>query len=180
MKGTYTLLLICMKPFRTKIGSLGYATIGKGHYLYTGSALGTGSVSLEGRLNRHLRGPKNVRWHVDYLTSNPRYRVKAIVCLKSSKRLECTINQKIVRNLNAKPILIGAGSSDCKCDGHLTRVETSIGAGEILSKVTRAYQGFGGAVLCMQFADRTTKNLDQPIQLNELGVPPFRRKDRVD
>ena len=161
MKGTYTLLIICKKPFRTKIGSLGYATIRKGHYLYTGSALGYGSVSLEGRLNRHLRGPKNVTWHVDYLTSNPRCRVKAIVCLRSSKRLECTINQEIVRNLSAKPILRRAGSSDCKCDGHLTRVGTSIGAGGILSKVTNVYQRFGGTVRCMQFANRTRKNAGQ-------------------
>jgi len=161
LKGTYTLLLICMKPFRAKIGSLGYATIRKGYYLYTGSALGYGSVSLEGRLNRHLRSSKNVTWHVDYLTSNPRCRVRAIVCLRSSERLECTINQEIVRNLSAKPILTRAGSSDCKCDGHLTRVGSSIGAGEILSKVTSVYQRFGGAVRCMEFANRTCNNAGQ-------------------
>jgi Uri superfamily endonuclease len=161
LKGTYTLLIICVKPFRTKVGSLGYATIRKGHYLYTGSALGCGSVSLEGRLGRHLRGPKNVTWHVDYLTSNPRCRVKAIVCLRSSKRLECTINEEIVKNLSAKPILSRAGSSDCKCNGHLTRVGPSIEAGEILSKLTSVYQRFGGTVRCMQFANRTRKNAGQ-------------------
>jgi len=161
LKGTYTLLLICMKPFRAKIGSLGYATIRKGYYLYTGSALGYGSVSLEGRLNRHLRGPKNVTWHVDYLTSDRRCRVRAIVYLRSSKRLECTINQETVRNLSAKPILSHAGSSDCKCNGHLTRVGSSIGAGEILSKVTSVYQRFGRVVRCMEFANRTCKNASQ-------------------
>jgi Uri superfamily endonuclease len=161
LKGTYTLILICMKPFRAKIGSLGYATLRKGYYLYTGSALGYGSVSLEGRLNRHLRSSKNVTWHVDYLTSDPRCRVRAIVCLRSSKRLECTINQEIVRNLSAKPILTRAGSSDCKCDGHLTRVGSSIGAGEILSKVTSVYQRFGRAVCCMEFENRMRKNAGQ-------------------
>ena len=161
MKGTYTLLILCKKPFRTRIGSLGYATIGKGCYLYTGSALGYGSVSLEGRLGRHLRGPKNVSWHVDYLTSDPRCRVRAIVCLGSSKRLECTINDETVRNLGATPILARAGSSDCKCNGHLTRVGTSIGTGEIVSKVTSVYRRFGRAVYCMQFANRNRKNAGQ-------------------
>ena len=161
MKGTYTLLITCAKPFRTKIGSLGCATIRKGHYLYTGSALGYGSVSLEGRLSRHLRMQKKVNWHVDHLTSNPLCSVKAIVFLRSSKRLECSINQAIVRNLKAKPILPRAGSSDCNCKGHLTRVRNSIGTGKILANVTSVYLRFGRAVRYMEFGNRKSKKAGQ-------------------
>ena len=173
MKGTYTLLIICMKPFRTKIGNLGYTTIRKGHYLYTGSALGYGSVSLEGRLSRHLRHPKNVRWHVDYLTSSTRCRVKAIVCLISSKRLECTINQKIVKSLKTKPILARAGSSDCKCKGHLTKVGPLIGAGRIQPDLVTVYRSFGRAVCRMQFANRARENvsrLDLEMRLERIRL----------
>jgi Uri superfamily endonuclease len=168
LKGTYTLIILCTSPFRTKIGGLGYATIRKGYYLYTGSAQGKGSVSLEGRLSRHLRGPKNVTWHVDYLTSNPRCQVRAVVCLESGKRLECNINREAIRNLGAKPILSRAGSSDCKCNGHLTKIVPSIGAGTILFRVTNVYRRFGGAVHCMQFANHARKNT---TQLNLVECP---------
>jgi Uri superfamily endonuclease len=168
LKGTYTLIILCTSEYGAKIGSLGYSTVRKGYYLYTGSAQGKGSVSLEGRLSRHLRGSKNVTWHVDYLTSNPRCRVRAIVCLESSKRLECDINQEVIRNLGAKPILSRAGSSDCKCNGHLTKIGPSIGAGTILSRVTVVYRRFGGAVRCMQFANHARKNT---AQLNLVECP---------
>ena len=158
MKGTYTLLLLCTKPFSVRIGSLGYASIGKGYYIYTGSALGQGSVSLEGRLRRHLQVSKKARWHVDYLTSDSRCRVKAAVCLRSRKRLECTINKAVVRELSADPVLARAGSSDCKCDGHLTKVGSSIRAGKILTSVMSVYKRFGKSVGCMQFVNFVFKS----------------------
>ena len=157
MKGTYTLILFCKEPFKTQIGSLGHVSVGKGHYLYTGSALGNGSVSLEGRLNRHLRVSKKVSWHIDYLTSDPRCRIKAIVCLKSGRRLECVINQEIVSKLAAKPVTMHAGASDCKCDGHLTRVGLSLGAREITATMANMYRRFGRAVYCMQLANHAHK-----------------------
>lgn len=158
MRGTYTLLLVCREPFRRRIGSLGYANVDEGYYLYTGSALGTGALSLEGRLMRHSRLSKKARWHVDYLTSDSRCRVMAAVFLRSRKRLECVINQAAVRKLNAEPVLPGAGSSDCECDGHLTKVGSSIRAGKILSLVRSIYRGFGRSVSCIQLTDFAYKN----------------------
>lgn len=158
MKGTYTLLLVCRKPFRIRVGSLGYANIDRGYYLYTGSALGVGALSLEGRLKRHSQFPKKRKWHVDYLTSDSRCRVKAAVCLRSRKRLECDINRAVVRELKTEPVLPRAGSSDCKCDGHLTKVGPSIRAGKIMSLVMSVYRRFGRSVGCIQFVNSVYKN----------------------
>ena len=99
MKGTYTLIIACRKPFRTEIGKLGRVNVGKGYYLYTGSALGKGAVSLEGRLSRHLRARKRRQWHVDYLSSSRNCTVKFLVSFESDKHLECSVNQLIMNRL---------------------------------------------------------------------------------
>jgi Uri superfamily endonuclease len=153
LKGTYVLILACMKPFRVKIGSLGYANIGKGCYIYTGSALGTGAISLEGRLRRHSQRAKKVKWHVDYLTSDVRCKVKAAVVVRSRKRLECAVNRAILGKLNARPVLPGAGSSDCKCEGHLAKAGLTIRSSKILPMVVEVCRRFDRSVSCMQFTN---------------------------
>lgn len=128
-----------------RIGSLGIVTVRKGYCLYTGSALGYGDMALENRLKRHSRRKKKIRWHVDYLTSHSQCRVMAAICLTSGKRLECRINQAIVRRIEASPVLPGAGSSDCKCPAHLFMVNSSIGARQLLGTVVSVYEVYGGA-----------------------------------
>ena len=124
LRGTYTLLLACKMPFEVRIGKLGLTNIKRGTYLYTGSALGSGAVSLEQRISRHRRRNKLVRWHVDYLTVRPEVIVEKVIYIESDKRLECHINQRIVSNLKAKPIIRRAGASDCNCIGHLLSVKS--------------------------------------------------------
>jgi Uri superfamily endonuclease len=123
LRGTYTLLLACRRAFMLRIGKLGRIKVEKGNYLYTGSALGTGSVSLEQRIARHRQRKKRVRWHVDYLTVQLEITVVNVICTESKRRLECRINQQILSSLNGKPIIPRAGASDCKCSGHLLSVE---------------------------------------------------------
>jgi Uri superfamily endonuclease len=151
------LLIHCKEPFGMKIGRLGYARIVEGYYAYTGSALGAGAQSLGGRLSRHLRISKKKKWHVDYLTSDARCKVKAAVCLRSRRRLECSINQAVVRKLDAEPVLPHAGSSDCKCSGHLTRILSSIRAGEIVPMLRSAYSRFGRSICEYDFENREYK-----------------------
>ena len=122
MRGTYTLLLACKRPFKLRIGKLGQTKVEKGYYLYTGSALGTGAVSLEQRIARHRRRNKRMKWHVDYLTACREIAVITVICLEGNKRLECQINQEILSRLDGKPIIRRAGASDCKCSGHLLSV----------------------------------------------------------
>jgi Uri superfamily endonuclease len=150
LNGTYTLILHCKKPFRVKIGSLGYANVGRGYCLYTGSALGRGSVSLEGRLKRHFRASKKRRWHVDYLTSHPLCDADSAVCLKCAIHLECKINRAILQRLGAQPLLPHAGSSDCNCEAHLLKVEEHRGAEGIRRSLTDIYEAFGDTVLARE------------------------------
>ena len=141
LRGTYTLLLACKRPFEVRIGKLGLTKIKRGTYLYTGSALGSGAVSLERRIARHRRRNKRVRWHVDYLTVRPEVAVANVICIESDKRLECQINRRIVSNLKAKPIIRRAGASDCNCIGHLLSVKSHSSA--ILKGLKEIYSMLG-------------------------------------
>ena len=110
LRGTYTLLLACRRPFKLRIGKLGLTNVEKGNYLYTGSALGTGAVSLEQRIARHRQRKKRVKWHVDYLTVRREITVVNAICTENGKRLECQINQQILSKLSGKPIIRRAGA----------------------------------------------------------------------
>jgi len=159
LKGTYTLLLVCKEPFRVKIGRLGHANIDAGYYLYTGSALGEGAQSLEWRLKRHAEPSKKRRWHVDYLTSNPRCRIIAAIWLVSSRRVECAINRAVSRQFRVKPVLPRAGSSDCKCDAHLMKIQSPIGPRRISKLLIRVYRRFGRQVRSTNSADSLRRQL---------------------
>ena len=91
MKGTYTIVVRCKDERYSTFGKLGRARLRKGRYLYTGSALGHGAVSLEGRLERHMSRQKRLRWHVDYLTSCPGCNVTGAVYVACDGRLECKV-----------------------------------------------------------------------------------------
>ena len=91
----------------------------KGYYVYTGSALGRGSTSLEKRLERHLRVDKKIFWHIDRLLSCSG-RIVKVVYAEAAAKIECELNQRVSSLLRAKPIK-RFGSSDCRnrCVGHL-------------------------------------------------------------
>jgi Uri superfamily endonuclease len=124
LRGTYTLLLACKRSFKLRIGRLGQTTIRKGYYLYTGSALSRSAVSLEQRVARHRRRNKRLKWHIDYMTNRSEIRVLNVICVESDVRAECQINMQIVFEFRGLPIIRRAGSSDCKCSGHLLSVES--------------------------------------------------------
>ena len=141
LKGTYTLLLACKRPFKLRIGKLGLANVEKGNYLYTGSALGTGAVSLEQRVTRHRRRNKRVKWHVDYLTVHREIAIVNVICTETDRRLECQISQQILSDLNGKPIIQRAGASDCKCSGHLLSVR--LRESTIMTRLKQIYVMYG-------------------------------------
>jgi Uri superfamily endonuclease len=142
VKGTYTVLLSCGRRTVVGIGKLGVFNLEPGQYLYTGSALGVGAVSLEGRIQRHNRRSKKLRWHIDYLTSNKSCKFSGAVYLVSSRCLECRINALIQRSLQATTAIPKFGSSDCSCPGHLLRLGTSSSEKEILGKLELIYARF--------------------------------------
>lgn len=143
MRGTYTIVLDCKGPIEVRFGKRGHARLAKGYYLYTGSGLGRGAVSLEGRITRHGGRSKKIRWHVDYLTTRRECIPIAAVYAISRRRLECVINRLICDNLQATTILERLGASDCKCKGHLVKVGLRVNQADLLEQLSRLYSSFG-------------------------------------
>lgn len=130
-----------VEPIRVKFGRLGSARVGTGYYVYTGSALGKGALSLERRLGRHIRRAKTVRWHIDYLTAHDECVVRAVVYVKSRRRLECLVNERIRRSVGVRVLLPRLGATDCTCQSHLMRADGS-SLKTILNRVRRVYSEF--------------------------------------
>lgn len=112
-KGTYALLLALEKGATFTVGRLGIFFFLPGHYIYVGSALG----GLLGRIKRHLKSGKKLRWHIDYLLEHAR--IIEAWYLISEERLECGWQQAVASMPGAQPAVAGFGSSDCRCNSHL-------------------------------------------------------------
>jgi len=150
MRGTYSILLKCSRRFRLKLGCLGYVDVKRGHYVYTGSALGKGPTSLEGRINRHRNRSKSIRWHIDYLTKRREMYFEGSVCLRSRTRLECAINEAVLEHLHGVPIVRHAGASDCRCPAHLVRVAEP-STGDLIGHLKEIYATFGSPIVSRCF-----------------------------
>lgn len=111
--GIYVLLLFGDGVVR--VGSLGTISFQSGFYSYVGSALGPGGLS---RVSRHIRVARDrdrkPRWHIDYLLLSPYFRLVQVFCAVTTERLECHLAQAM-----ELPSILGFGSSDCICKGHL-------------------------------------------------------------
>jgi Uri superfamily endonuclease len=145
MKGTYTIVIACNRSVNVRFGRLGCARVLRGLYVYSGSALGQGAVSLEGRIMRHSRSRKKIRWHVDHMTSNQYCTVRAAIYIESKRRLECDVSNLITKRLSASPLLPHIGASDCLCRGHLMRVN-SLREKALMDQVRTIYSKFGNPV----------------------------------
>ncbi|MEM3041578.1 MAG: GIY-YIG nuclease family protein, partial [Nitrososphaerota archaeon] len=119
-KGAYTLLILVPAERFLVVGRLGSYTFRKGHYAYTGSALGKGA-SLQRRILRHLSKEKAKRWHIDYLLSEDNVTVTSVVAACTGKKMECEINRYLRDILQAEIPVPRFGASDCreKCGSHL-------------------------------------------------------------
>ena len=117
--GTYILIIFVNEPSSVSVGQLGELQLLPGTYKYVGSALGTGSTSLQHRLTRHLLKTKRLKWHIDFLTTLPQAKVHYIVVIETSRRLECLISKHIAQLEGVEYLLKGFGSSDCsECETH--------------------------------------------------------------
>jgi len=137
-KGNYTLIIHLKAPSRLCTPRQGWIKLGDGYYAYTGSALGTGAVSLRRRVARHFRKRKKKHWHIDYLLANETARITAVVAASSSENKECEITD-FIRNIEGATIpVMGFGASDCKrkCGSHLIH----LGQNNCLEKVVDAYK----------------------------------------
>ncbi|RLE53194.1 MAG: GIY-YIG nuclease family protein [Candidatus Methanomethylicota archaeon] len=114
--GTYVLILEVKSPLIKDVGVLGELYFKPGVYAYAGSALGPGG--LLGRISRHVNKSKRVKWHIDYLTTDGRVDVKAIVYTETYLKHECCLAKNLAEY---GEVVKGFGSTDCKqgCIGHL-------------------------------------------------------------
>jgi len=122
-KGVYTLVILLAAHKDISIGRLGTHQLPEGCYLYTGSALGKGALSLEGRISRHLRTTKKKKWHIDYLLADDETEVRAVIAAGM---------------LKAKIVMRGFGSSDCRkgCGSHLLYLNS---CNDVADKIAELY-----------------------------------------
>jgi len=113
--GTYVLLLYLFGPFRIPVGRLGTFEVRAGFYLYVGSARGPGGLAA--RVARHLRHPKPLRWHVDFLRAYAR--PVGVWWAEEVERRECVWARVLARLPGASIPIPGFGASDCRCPAHL-------------------------------------------------------------
>lgn len=99
------------------VGALGRFRFPKGRYLYVGSA----KRGMDHRLARHLRREKPARWHVDYLTVDPRFQVVEAWTLP--RAAECAAARKALKK--GRVIVPRMGASDCRCPAHFLAVDGS-------------------------------------------------------
>jgi len=112
MKGTYILLLECLRDIEISVGSLGVISFNKGYYAYIGSAMN----SLKSRIKRHLSKEKKIFWHIDYLTTSEYFNIIKVFAKVSNKKEESYI-AKIFEN--EFEYIKGFGSSDSNDKSHL-------------------------------------------------------------
>jgi len=137
-RGVYTLIIFVPSMIQLKIGGLGEKKIKRGFYAYTGSALGSGSSSLAGRISRHLRKSKRIKWHIDYLLDSEDVKIKAVLAMITKRMMECEINQHLMSGLKASIPISNFGSSDCRmrCRSHLLYLGLD---NDVVSKIAELY-----------------------------------------
>jgi len=116
MKGIYVLLISISKGISVNVGALGAVDFEKGMYAYVGSA----QSSLEKRVDRHLGKVKRKFWHIDYLLDNVEVNVLKVFWKEAGRLEECQFSRKVAeRGISIR----GFGSSDCRCESHLFKIE---------------------------------------------------------
>lgn len=126
MRGVYTLIIrfrhLCSVDIRKRL----VVVVKPGLYLYTGSALGRGSVSLEGRILRHCAKRKTEFWHIDRLLACKSSQVVMVVLAETLSKAECGLNAALLECPSVKIVAKGIGSSDCRCESHFLVAEASL------------------------------------------------------
>jgi len=156
LKGVYTLVILVKSTFPLRIGGLGERLIKKGIYTYTGSALGRGSTDLAGRISRHLRMNKRRKWHIDYLLCSGKASIEAALILVTGKRMECNVNQHLIKSLNPTIPIPNFGSSDCHrgCRSHLLYFGPELPYDILVRKMCRLYLQIGEGKVFVLIKDK--------------------------
>ena len=112
VRGLYILILSLPKPQTITVGKLASKRFEEGLYFYIGKARN----GLKGRIDRHFREKKSLRWHIDYFLKKADI---LEVWTRPDFYDECGTARKIRSTLGEFSLpLKNFGSSDCRCPGH--------------------------------------------------------------
>ena len=137
--GTYALILHSPSAEVIRVGKLGQLQIQSGFYIYVGSAFGPGG--LRARISHHRHISNHPRWHIDYL--------RAVTCLQGiwytydSIRREHQWAEVFVCSKRASIPFGGFGSSDCRCQAHLTYYQSQPSFKSFSRKIHARYRDHG-------------------------------------
>jgi len=147
--GIYTLVISLSREICLNVGKLGQQRFPKGHYTYTGSALGKGALSLKRRISRHIQKEKRNFWHIDFLLDNENATVTTVVAAQTNEKLECNLNSYIRREGWAEILVEGFGASDCRenCGSHLLFYPDITEEPVLVQKIVKCYEVLGLAPL---------------------------------
>lgn len=82
--------------------------------------MGTAQKNMIQRISRHIKREKKIRWHIDYITSNPDFKIINCYISELSKEYECKIVRQLETAFKFDAPVKKFGSSDCKtCTSHL-------------------------------------------------------------
>jgi Uri superfamily endonuclease len=116
---SYQLYIFVEERIEVSVGALGVFGLSPGIYVYTGSA----KRNMKSRILRHLSPKKKLKWHIDYLLSQPGVR---IIQYKLLDMDECAANQSLEGRI---PIpRFGATDCRCGCGSHLKYFEMRAGS----------------------------------------------------
>lgn len=109
----YAVFLTLNEDAAIEIGAKGLYHFAKGNYIYIGSA----KKNILSRVERHYKIDKPKRWHIDYL--RPYCSITKIQSYDYPDG-ECSLAAKLAAQ--GEVWLKQFGASDCKCNGHLIRL----------------------------------------------------------
>ncbi len=116
--GTYALILYLAESREIRVGKLGRYLFPAGHYIYVGSAFGSGG--LAGRLSHHLKPAarlNHLHWHIDYLRQQASI-TQDWYSLEDRRREHEWA--ELMRQLPGVSVPVPRfGASDCRCLTHL-------------------------------------------------------------
>ena len=116
--GVYVLIVKVLEECEIEVGSLGRIEFEEGYYAYVGRAM----AGLQKRIERHLRRPRRVRWHIDWLTSNP---IVKPLCAIFGETQNPRLEDELAEVLSGEPIP-RFGSSDARASSHLKYLGTDL------------------------------------------------------
>lgn len=133
--GLYVLVIRLRRAALVRVGALGSFRLEPGWYLYVGSA----RRALRGRVARHARKGKPLRWHVDHLTECKEARVMDALLLPGTRRTECSLSRAVGRLPGMVAPVRRFGASDCteRCPAHLWCSRTRISPESLSARFPR-------------------------------------------